>query len=113
MRTLLFVVALAALTPPPHAYAGSDKAENCKEAADKKDLEGDDRRKFLRKCSSVGSQRVESCRDVATWIRFMTNSPSAAPLRRLFLPIFSRVGAAYTTGARICHLFVFCRVRSR
>ena len=65
MRTLLFVVALAALTPPLHAYAGSDKAENCKEAADKKDLEGDDRRKFLRKCSSVGSQRVESCRDVA------------------------------------------------
>ena len=59
MRTLLFVVALAALTPPLHAYAGSDKAENCKEAADKKDLEGDDRRKFLRKCSSVGSQRVE------------------------------------------------------
>jgi hypothetical protein len=32
---------------------------------DKKDLEGDDRRKFLRKCSSVGSERAESCRDVA------------------------------------------------
>ena len=66
MRTLLFVVALAALTPPLHAYAGSDKAENCKEAADKKDLEGDDRRKFLRKCSSVGSRACSNpCRDVA------------------------------------------------
>ena len=35
----------------------------------------------------------------------------AAALRRAFLPGFSRVGAAYTTGRRVCHHFVVKRRR--
>jgi len=66
MRKFPLVLVLAALAAPTaFAATSQEKAQSCKEAADKQGLKDDQLRNFMRKCTSAGSQRVETCRQVA------------------------------------------------